>query len=352
MEAALTYVSNNNYLGRNVINNSGAFTAHGPLNGAFAATMDAGLNRKWSIKTVVIQDNATVAPTYPNNVTVRWYGSNDNSQYTLLFESLAASGERTVTLPEEVNYRYLRIQHDVQPANQYSLSNAAYASNSVVMKSIKSLTPTGTVNHVAAKYGSGVQASGNSTLTTDIAIGSLSAWTISCHANNLGSGGYGSIFGATNGAGFIPKFLLVMGRLEAGKMVLHAVDSSGITHSGSIDLLPDNNFHHIAVTYSNNTLSLYIDGVFMTSIAVDLSPVTATLKLLGEGENYAFYNGVLDQVRVFNRALNETEIRYLVLESITPADSGERDNMNFDASFTAGQRINLAPNSNTIGAEI
>lgn len=56
--------------------------------------------------------------------------------------------ERVIRLPNEVSYRYLKIEHDMQPLNNYSLSNAQYASDSIVMKSVKSLTPAGPLNYV------------------------------------------------------------------------------------------------------------------------------------------------------------------------------------------------------------
>lgn len=352
MENALTYVANNNYLGRKVINNDGAFSGHGPLNGAFSATMNAGAGRKWAIKDVVIKDNAVAVPTYPNNPTIRWYGSNDNITYDLLFTAPAATGQRIINLPSEVYYQYLKIEHDTQPSNNYALSAGVYTDNSVVMKSIVTGTAVGTTSYVPGVFGNAVQGNGSYYMKTDIKLGPLSSWSISCHANKLKTG-TGSILGSTNATGYVPKLLLVMdNRLAVGKIILYGITSGGVVVSSTIDKLTDDDFHHIAVVYSSGVLSLYIDGVFKTSIELSLSGLTKELNFFQEGENYSFFNGAIDQIRIFKRALSAVEINQLKIESIVTEGTGTPGELAFDNAFLSGQRINLAPNSNTIGAEI
>lgn len=352
MENALTYVANNNYLGRKVINNDGAFTAHGPLNGAFSATMNAGAGRKWAIKDVVIKDNAVAVPPYPNNPTIRWYGSNDNITYTLLFTAPAATGQRIINLPAEVFYQYLKIEHDTHPSNNYALSAGVYTDNSVVMKTLSTVTAVGATTYVPGVFGNAVQGNGSYYMKTDIKLGPLSSWSISCHANKLKTG-TGSILGSTNATGYVPKLLLVMdNRLAVGKIILYGITSGGVVVSSNIDKLTDDDFHHIAVVYSSGVLSLYIDGVFKTSIELSLSGLTKELNFFQEGENYSTFNGAIDQIRIFNRALSVAEINHLKIENIVTEGSGAPVELAFDSTFLSGQRINLAPNSNTIGAEI
>ncbi len=76
----------------------------------------------------------------------------------------------------------------------------------------------------------------------------------------------------------------------------------------------DGQWHHVAVTISlNDNISFYVDGV-LTSV----SP----LKVKGAGSNYAwlrvgqagytplgnYFNGSLDEVQIYNRALSPAEI--------------------------------------------
>jgi hypothetical protein len=76
----------------------------------------------------------------------------------------------------------------------------------------------------------------------------------------------------------------------------------------------DGQWHHIAVTISlNNNVSFFVDGV-----STSVSP----LKVTGAGSNYAwllvgqagytglgnYFNGSLDDVQIYNRALAATEV--------------------------------------------
>lgn len=352
MENALTYVANNNYLGRKVINNDGVFTAHGPLNGAFSATMNAGAGRKWAIKDVVIKDNAVAVPPYPNNPKIRWYGSNDNITYTLLFTAAAATGQRIINLPSEVMYQYLKIEHDTHPSNNYALSVGVYTDNSVVIKAGVTATAVGTTAYVPGVFGNAIQGNGSYYMRTDLKLGPLSSWSISCHANKLKTG-TGSIFGSSNGSGSIPKFMLTMDdRLEPGKIVLTGIDSTGARVTNSVNKLADDNFHHVAVVYSSGILSLYIDGEFKTSITIALAGLTGLLHFFQEGENYSIFSGAIDQVRIFSRALTAAELNHLKIEKIEFSGSGVPGELTFDSAFLSGQRVSLLPNSNKIGADI
>ncbi|MDF5706418.1 MAG: DUF4347 domain-containing protein [Nostoc sp. S4] len=76
---------------------------------------------------------------------------------------------------------------------------------------------------------------------------------------------------------------------------------------------------HMVGTYDGSTINLYVDGVQIGSspltgnILVDNNPVT-----IGAAENYADgrplgdrFNGLIDEVRIYNRALSATEIKNL-----------------------------------------
>ena len=79
------------------------------------------------------------------------------------------------------------------------------------------------------------------------------------------------------------------------------------THTGAIN---DGNWHHICGSYNGTTATLYIDGTGYT-------PVSATASLsvnVAFGIGYrntaspsgTYYDGKIDQVRIFNRGLDET----------------------------------------------
>jgi hypothetical protein len=78
-----------------------------------------------------------------------------------------------------------------------------------------------------------------------------------------------------------------------------------------------NDWVHVAMTFSggtNGTAIIYINGVNKVSEAYtpNLSSVYLRIGRIGSDTIYDF-NGLIDEVRIYNRALNEAEIRSLML---------------------------------------
>ncbi len=77
-------------------------------------------------------------------------------------------------------------------------------------------------------------------------------------------------------------------------------------------VLPNNVWTHVAGTYNHatNTFSIFIDGALDSSVVfAGAAPVSNTDTLyIGTGFNGPFY-GYMDNVRIWNRALSQTEIR-------------------------------------------
>ena len=76
-------------------------------------------------------------------------------------------------------------------------------------------------------------------------------------------------------------------------------------------VLPANTWTHLATTFDGTAVRLFVNGVQVASLAqtVQLAPTTATLQIGGDayaGENFA---GLIDEVRVYNRALSAAEIQ-------------------------------------------
>ncbi len=87
--------------------------------------------------------------------------------------------------------------------------------------------------------------------------------------------------------------------------------------------LAANTWTHLAATYTGSTLTLYRNGVAVASsnIAKTLSPTTGTLQIGASqfGENF---KGLIDEVRVHNRALTNTEIQALFQQESAVRESG------------------------------
>ena len=74
--------------------------------------------------------------------------------------------------------------------------------------------------------------------------------------------------------------------------------------------LPINTWTHLAVTYNGSTLTLYRNGVAVATSTVSgtLSPTTGTLQI-GASQFGEYFKGLIDEVRIYNRALSDTEIQ-------------------------------------------
>ncbi len=88
----------------------------------------------------------------------------------------------------------------------------------------------------------------------------------------------------------------------------------------------DNQWHHIACTYNGTTMTGYVDGVVVFSNAVS-SPLTTPDTYFTMGNDTypydgAFYQGSLDEVRVWNYARTQAEIQETMNRSINTSQNG------------------------------
>ena len=71
-----------------------------------------------------------------------------------------------------------------------------------------------------------------------------------------------------------------------------------------------NTWHHIAVTYDGTTVAIYVDGVLDVSALKSLGTINSVLsmgKVISGG--WTPFNGLIDEVELFDRALSAAEIR-------------------------------------------
>ncbi|MDP6716760.1 MAG: Ig-like domain-containing protein, partial [SAR202 cluster bacterium] len=95
---------------------------------------------------------------------------------------------------------------------------------------------------------------------------------------------------------------------------------SGLVHSGSA-VLTVGTWHHTAVTYNGEDVTLYLDGVQVGNRAVQLEPTDADL-IVGANKNFTeFFDGLIDDVVIYDRAL-DAETLYGIAN---PLDTGIAD---------------------------
>ena len=92
----------------------------------------------------------------------------------------------------------------------------------------------------------------------------------------------------------------------------------------STNIIADNTFHHIAAVFDGSTLSIFIDGLFDDAIAYTGTPAVQTANggNIRLGRHFSLdrpLNGLLDEVRVYDHALNQAEITALANPVPVPA---------------------------------
>jgi hypothetical protein len=106
----------------------------------------------------------------------------------------------------------------------------------------------------------------------------------------------------------------------AGRAQMTWINGGNQTITSSVEI-PAGKWHNIAVTYDGQYARLYIDGVIDTNSTVALLPVPSnTESFLVAGADGrtpgSFFNGNIDEVRVWAIALSESEIRYVMNQEL------------------------------------
>jgi len=98
--------------------------------------------------------------------------------------------------------------------------------------------------------------------------------------------------------------------IDTGVVRFERTDSAINTNN---PLLPEGEWAHVAVSFDGQTARLFISGtqVEMGAFELGLDPEAAFQFGAAQVEGANPFNGALDEVRLYNRALSEGEIRYL-----------------------------------------
>jgi hypothetical protein len=98
-----------------------------------------------------------------------------------------------------------------------------------------------------------------------------------------------------------------------GRVQFYCGAGCGIGMSGSEMFVTDTGWHHIVYDYDGSTFTGYVDGVQKISqtAAAILNPSTGNLLFASFNGGQNYFNGSLDDVRIYNRALSASEIKLL-----------------------------------------
>lgn len=78
-------------------------------------------------------------------------------------------------------------------------------------------------------------------------------------------------------------------------------------------LVPPNEWHHIALVYDGKTVNYYLDGSFEASgdLTGEIKQVADPV-IMGTNARPEWYSGLLDEVAIFNVALNKDDIKTIM----------------------------------------
>src|SRR5690606_23105053 len=97
-----------------------------------------------------------------------------------------------------------------------------------------------------------------------------------------------------------------------GKVEVWYGAGSGSAQLVSNATLPINQWSHISATYDGTNLSIYINGVLDISAAKTVPPTNSLDLTIGQrGDGQYYFNGNIDEVRIWQSSLNATQISNL-----------------------------------------
>jgi chitodextrinase len=104
--------------------------------------------------------------------------------------------------------------------------------------------------------------------------------------------------------------------------------------------LPINTWSHIAVTYDGTALRVYLNATLVTTLARTGAITTSAnpLQIGGDSIFGQFFQGAIDEVRIYNRALAQPEI---LTDMNTPLGTAFVPPSNLLASVVSGSQVNL-----------
>jgi hypothetical protein len=75
--------------------------------------------------------------------------------------------------------------------------------------------------------------------------------------------------------------------------------------------IPKSEWHLITATYDNNEMKIYSDGNLPNTIVSTSQTGESTQAFIGYGEGPDYFSGKIDEVRVYSRALSDSEVAKL-----------------------------------------
>jgi len=137
----------------------------------------------------------------------------------------------------------------------------------------------------------------------------MSAWMRIASAPGADSG-----FLAYGTAGTNLRFFGLYVQGTTGKAGLSNWSTAGALSAGSV---ADGKWHHVVGMLASGVMSLYVDGVFASSVTEAANTLSTGFAYIGATRpSSGWFNGVVNDCRVYNRALSATEVKSLCTDPL------------------------------------
>jgi len=127
--------------------------------------------------------------------------------------------------------------------------------------------------------------------------------------------------------------------------------NSGAQNITSNTSIPENTWHQVAVIYNSGIAKLYIDGVLDKTVSSLSNPSATTqsffIAAAGKNAPEAFFKGNIDEVRIWDVALSENQLRYIMNQEIV--DNSNFTNGTVIPNTITKNEIEIIPYSNLKG---
>jgi len=239
------------------------------------------------------------------NHTIEAPDQSDQNTYTFVSWSDGGAQQHLITVPP-VAAGYVATYNVVQNPSLV----AAYGFNEGAGSVLTDRTGknNGTISGakwVPGRYGSALSFNGTSdivNITESPSLHLTTAFTLEAWVNPAALSGWQDVIYKGNDN----YFLDTSGASAAGGA--STTSSSSAIGGGGLAV---NTWSHVAVTYDGTTLRIYVNGVLANSAAVTGALASSNYPLTIGGDTlYAqYFRGIIDEVRIYNRALTQTEIQ-------------------------------------------
>jgi glucose/arabinose dehydrogenase/PKD repeat protein len=183
---------------------------------------------------------------------------------------------------------------------------------------------TGTVSGAtwatAGKYGGALAFDGVDwvTIAPSGLLNLTTAMTLSAWVNPAGTTGWQTVMLKEQTGGLV---YALYGSGTKNRPAAHVSVAGVEQRTGGLTTLPANTWTHLAATYDGAALRLYVNGAEVSARAMTgpIATSTGPLRIGGNGVWGEHFRGLIDEVRVYNRALTPSEIQ---ADMATPVASG------------------------------